>query len=196
MTQPALYCKAVREIEQGELGTIRAGAAFAYLSNHQKMSLQIALSSIHEKLSSEETTGLLEKTNTAVLLFEHHNLLMMYLESCMQLVAPNLCELVGSLTASRLISAAGGIKELAAIPACNIQVLGGQRSAQVGFSQLERNHTGLFSQMEMVRDAPRDYQMQLVRMFACSTAKCARADSLRSSKGLGAKLREELYERY
>jgi U4/U6 small nuclear ribonucleoprotein PRP31 len=54
----------------------------------------------------------------------------------MQLIAPNLCELVGSLIASRLISAAGGIKELATMPSCNIQVLGGQRSAQIGFSQI------------------------------------------------------------
>ena len=114
----------------------------------------------------------------------------MYLESCMQLVAPNLCELVGSLIASKLISAAGGIKELAYMPACNIQVMGGQRSAQIGLSQMERNHTGIFSQMEMVKDAPKDYQMQLVRMLATNTAKCARADLLKSSKGLGAKFRE------
>ena len=121
---------------------------------------------------------------------------MIYLESCMQTVAPNLCELVGSLTASKLISVAGGVKELAAIPACNIQVLGGQRSAQIGFGQMERNHTGIFSQMDVVKDAPKDYQMQLVRMFASNTAKCARADMLKSSKGLGARLREELFERY
>jgi len=95
--------------------------------------------------------------------------------------------------ASRLISGAGGIKELAGMPACNIQVMGGQRSAQVGFGQMERNHTGLFGQMELVRDAPPDYQIQLVRMLACNTAKCARADSLRSTKGVGAKLREAMY---
>jgi U4/U6 small nuclear ribonucleoprotein PRP31 len=160
------------------------------------MSLQIALSTVHDHLPQEEATTLIENTNTAVLLHEHHNLLMMYLESCMQSVAPNLCELVGSLTASKLISGAGGVKELAAMPACNIQVLGGQRSAQIGFSQMERNHTGTFSQMELVKDAPKDYQMQLVRMLACNTAKCARADMLKSSKGLGAKLREDMYERY
>ncbi len=61
---------------------------------------------------------------------------------------------------------------------------------------MERNHTGIFGYMEMVRDAPKDYQMQLVRMFACNTAKCARADMLKSRKGLGAKLREDIYERF
>jgi len=38
--------------------------------------------------------------------------------------------------------------------------------------------------------------MQLVRMFASNTAKCARADSLGSAAGLGARLREDIYERY
>jgi RNA processing factor Prp31 len=66
VTQPAFYCKAVREIEMAEMGQV--GNQFAFLSNHQKMSLQLALSSVHEKLTPEETTSLLEKTNTAVLL--------------------------------------------------------------------------------------------------------------------------------
>jgi U4/U6 small nuclear ribonucleoprotein PRP31 len=108
----------------------------------------------------------------------------------MQLVAPNLCELVGSLVASKLISAAGGIKELAAMPACNIQVMGGHRSAQIGLAQVERNHTGIFGQMDVVRDAPQTFKMQLVRMLASNTAKCSRADALKSQKGLGARLRE------
>jgi U4/U6 small nuclear ribonucleoprotein PRP31 len=75
----------------------------------------------------------------------------MYLETCMNLVAPNLCQLLGSLAASELVATAGGIDKLAAMPACNIQVMGGSRSAQVGLSQLERNHTGIFGQMKAVK---------------------------------------------
>jgi U4/U6 small nuclear ribonucleoprotein PRP31 len=76
---------------------------------------------------------------------------MIYLESSMQIVAPNLCQLVGSAIASKLISAAGGLDKLANMPACNVQVIGGQRAAQVGFSLMERNHTGIFGQMELVK---------------------------------------------
>ena len=115
--------------------------------------------------------------------------MMIYLESCMQIVAPNLCKLVGSAIASKLISAAGGIDKLAMMPACNIQVMGGTRSAQVGLSMLERHHTGIFGQMDVVRDAPKNFQMQLVRMFATNTAKCARADFLKKNNGQGDKLR-------
>jgi U4/U6 small nuclear ribonucleoprotein PRP31 len=133
---------------------------------------------------------------TVVRLNEDANLLLMYLESCMKAVAPNLCQLLGSLVASRLISLAGGVKELAAIPACNIQVMGGQRAGQVGLNVGDRNHTGVFGQMDIVRDAPQEYRMNLVRMFASNTAKCVRADLLKSQSGLGSRLREELYERF
>ena len=58
----------------------------------------------------EQQGEVMAATNQAVLMQEHHNLLMLYLESTMQVVAPNLCQLVGSLVASKLISAAGGIR--------------------------------------------------------------------------------------
>lgn len=114
----------------------------------------------------------------------------------MQFVAPNLCQLVGSAMASKLIAAARGVDKLAAMPACNIQVMGGSRSAQIGFSQMERNHTGIFGQMDVVKDAPQKFQMKLVRMLATNTAKCARVDYLGTSTTQGAKLRDEMYERF
>lgn len=42
----------------------------------------------------------------------------------MKLKAPNLSNLVGIWIAAKLVAAAGGIKELAVMPASNIQVLG------------------------------------------------------------------------
>ena len=111
----------------------------------------------------------------------------------MQIVAPNLCQLVGSVIASKLIATAGGVDKLAAMPACNIQVMGGTRAAQIGFSQMERNHTGVFGQMDVVKDAPKKFQMKLVRMLATNTAKCIRADYLGTSTDTGSKLREDMY---
>lgn len=50
--------------------------------------------------------------------------------------------------------------------------------------------------MEVVRDAPKKFQIQLVRMLATNTAKCARVDYLGSNNNTGAKLREVMYERF
>lgn len=54
----------------------------------------------------------------------------------MQIVAPNLCKLVGSATASKLISCAGGIDKLSFMPACNIQVMGGNKAANIGLGMM------------------------------------------------------------
>lgn len=43
--------------------------------------------------------------------------------------------------------------------------------------------------MDVVKDAPKKFQMQLVRMLATNTAKCARADYLGSNNNQGSKLR-------
>lgn len=114
----------------------------------------------------------------------------------MQVVAPNLCQLVGSVIASKLIATAGGVDKLVAMPACNIQVMGGTRAAQVGLSQMERNHTGIFGQMDVVKEAPKKFQMKLVRMLATNTSKCAKADYLGTNNTIGSKLRDEMYERF
>lgn len=121
---------------------------------------------------------------------------MMYLETCMQVVAPNLCQFVGSVIASKLIATAGGIDKLAAMPACNIQVMGGTRAAQTGFSQLERNHTGIFGSMDVVKEAPQKFKMKLVRMLACGVSKCSKVDLLGKNEGQGTKFRDDMYERF
>lgn len=74
--------------------------------------------------------------------------------------------------------------------------MGGQRTAQLGLAMMERNHTGIFGSMDVVKDAPQRFQMQLVRMLACNTAKCARFDSIKGKTGLGLRMREEMYERF
>ena len=109
----------------------------------------------------------------------------------MQMIAPNLCKLVGSATASKLISTAGGLDKLALMPACNIQVMGGSKAANIGLSMMERNHIGVFGSVDIVKNAPKRFQMPLVRMLASNTSKCVRADQLKSGSNgsLGEKLR-------
>jgi U4/U6 small nuclear ribonucleoprotein PRP31 len=53
----------------------------------------------------------------------------------MKFIAPNLSALVGTQLASKLMTAAGGIEKLATMPACNIQVMGGQKKSMLGFSR-------------------------------------------------------------
>lgn len=52
-----------------------------------------------------------------------------YVESRMNVIAPNTCALVGSGIASQLLGLAGGLTALSRIPGCNIAVrrVGGRR---------------------------------------------------------------------
>ena len=60
--------------------------------------------------------------------------MLLYLEARMVSVAPNVCEIIGPKVTSKLVSAAGGIDELAKIPSCNLLVLGAEKRALSGLS--------------------------------------------------------------
>jgi U4/U6 small nuclear ribonucleoprotein PRP31 len=101
-----------------------------------------------------------------------------FLERKMHIIAPNTLAIVGPTVCSKLISSAGGIIELSRTPACNIQVLGSQKKALHGFStasaQLHRGHLG---ELDMVKNAPANDQIKLMRMLSTKTALAARVDA-------------------
>lgn len=68
-------------------------------------------------------------------LYESLEKLVHYVETRMFKVAPNLCEVVGKTIAAKLISAAGGLHELARTPACNIQVIGSKKRVNLGLAK-------------------------------------------------------------
>mgnify|MGYP000853143822 CR=1 FL=1 len=174
VTNEVDYASCVTEIE------LNPQPKFPNLSPHQAISLAIVLSTPHSKLSEKDAQQVLECCQAVRTLHQHKNLLLMYVESCMHAVAPNLCRLVGSAVASKLISTAGGINKLSVMPACNIQVLGSERTPNLGVGTMGRNHMGFFGGMKMVQDAPAKHQVQLVRMLSTNVAKCARVDALRT----------------
>lgn len=51
-----------------------------------------------------------------------------YLKAKMDLVAPNLCTLIGEMVAARLIAHAGGLTNLAKYPASTVQILGAEKA--------------------------------------------------------------------
>jgi len=69
----------------------------------------------------------------------------------MHIVAPNVTEIIGPKVTSKLLSAAGGIEELARIPACNLLVIGSEWKALNGMSAAQAGiHRGFLNDLEMV----------------------------------------------
>ena len=80
----------------------------------------------------------LEKVTTAceqtLALDEARLQLLGYIESRMNILAPNLTVVVGSKVAAQMMSMAGGLQELSRMPACNIQMMGAKRKVSNGMS--------------------------------------------------------------
>jgi nucleolar protein 56 len=95
-------------------------------------------------------------------------------------VMPNTSALIGGLVAARLLSHAGGLKELSRLPASGIQVLGARTAL---FAHI-RTHApapkhGIIFQHRRVHNAPREVRGKVARVLAGKLAIAARLDYYR-----------------
>jgi len=101
-----------------------------------------------------------------------------YLDDTMEEVAPNIKAMVGSLLGARLIAIAGGLTNVAKMPASTIQVLGAEkalfRSLKTG--TLPPKH-GIIFQHTYLHDAKRWQRGKIARALAGKLAIAARTDA-------------------
>ena len=110
-------------------------------------------------------------------------MILKYLENRMSYIAPNVKELLGCHVTAKMISAAGGIDELAVMPAGNVQVLGAQKRSLQGMSTANLGlHIGYIGEVAMIQKAPASHRKQIVRMFSNKTVLAARIDAAKKSK--------------
>ena len=92
---------------------------------------------------------------------------MEYIESRMSFIAPNLSALVGSTTAAKLISVAGGLSALSKIPSCNLLVLGKTSKTNTGLSAVGmKKHTGFIYYSDLVSSVPEGDRKRVARILA------------------------------
>lgn len=122
--------------------------------------------------------------------------LISFVEKQMTKIAPNLSAVVGTKCAAQLVASAGGIQELAMMPACNVQVLGSQKGQakvnnNLGFAKKGQSmYHGHFASIEMVQKAPEEFRTKLVKMFANYASKASKID-LAGTDPLGIKGKEQ-----
>ena len=97
----------------------------------------------------------------------------------MNLIAPNVCSLIGSNVASKIITAVGGILELAKMPASNILVVGTSKKNLEGFSTAGKLHLGFLAEIDAVKETPEEFKRQVLRRFSNKIALAARIDAFR-----------------
>lgn len=105
-----------------------------------------------------------------------------YVQSRMNLFAPNLTALIGSLTAAQLLNFAGGLTGLAKTPACNLPPLGSKKQSQTGFAtNVGVRQQGFLYHSPIIRGIPADLKRQAMRIVAAKVVLAARVDRVHSS---------------
>jgi len=118
-----------------------------------------------------------------------------YVASVMDEVAPNIRALVGSLLGARIIALAGGLTNLAKLPASTVQILGAERAL---FRSLRTGARppkhGIIFQHSLIHEAKRWQRGKVARALAGKLTIAARIDVF-SGKYAGDKLKADLEKR-
>jgi U4/U6 small nuclear ribonucleoprotein PRP31 len=121
-----------------------------------------------------------------------------YVQSRMNLFAPNLTIILGPTVAAQMIGAAGGLLQLSRMPSSNVLVMGHKKGALAGFSSASRvRHIGFVWGTELVQTTEPSFRTQASRLVANKCALAARVDNFKSDPAgnTGRKLREAIEAR-
>jgi len=148
-----------------------------------------------QPLSERELAIVLTACDMALDLDSAKRKILDYVQSRISVFAPNISALAGTQVAARLIGATGGLKKLAATPACNISTLGAKRAVGTGFALTHTEGSqGFLYHSEIIQRTARDYRRQAQRKVAAKIVLLARIDLQRESLdgSAGRKMRQDI----
>jgi nucleolar protein 56 len=147
---------------------------------------------------TESDVETLHKISRRILdLYKLREELKKYIEKLMEEIAPNVKAIAGPTIGARLIALAGGLKELAMLPASTIQVLGAEKAL---FRHLRKKtpppkHGVLFNH-PYLQKLPKKKRGAMARTLAAKISIAAKVDAFTPGKYIADKLQKELEERF
>lgn len=193
VTNPLDYAKAVAIIGNGPMENIKelaqksdniVGASLkSVLDGPTLMVVTVESTTTRgRELSPRELKTVVGACEMTLSLDKAKKTLTEYVQSRMNLFAPNLTALIGSLTAAQLLNFAGGLTGLAKTPACNIPPLGSKKQSQTGFAtNVGIRHQGFLYYSPIIRGIPSDLKRQAMRIVAAKCVLAARVDRVHAS---------------
>lgn len=154
-----------------------------------------AASSAGRKLDEKEAEQVCRLCDALTSIDESKSRILEHIESRAGYMAPNLVEIVGGAVAARLMGIAGGLRQLAQMPSCNVKVLGkGKKALQGTSSATTRLHEGVIFTCPLVMNLPKQYRSKAGDVVTGKASLAARVDSCREQRdgSMGRKLRETL----
>ncbi|KAK4694917.1 U4/U6 small nuclear ribonucleoprotein PRP31, partial [Lecanoromycetidae sp. Uapishka_2] len=193
VTNPLDYAKSVAIIGNGPMDNIKAlahktdntvGASLkSVLDGPSLMVVTVeATTSRGHEMTETELQRVLRACEMTLSLDRAKKTLTEYVQSRMNLFAPNLTALIGSLTAAQLLNFAGGLTGLAKTPACNLPPLGSKKQSGLGFAtNVGVRQQGFLYHSPIIRGIPNDLKRQAMRIVAAKVVLAARVDRVHSS---------------
>ncbi|KAI9674732.1 MAG: U4/U6-U5 snRNP complex subunit prp31 [Caeruleum heppii] len=209
VANPLDYAKAVAIIGNGPMDDVRGlasstenavGASLkSVLDGPSLMVVTVeATTTRGRELSDTELQRVVRACEMTLQLDKAKKTLTDYVQSRMNRFAPNLTELIGSLTAAQLLNFAGGLTGLAKMPACNLAPLGSKKQSQTGFAtNVGVRQQGFLYQSPIIRGIPSDLKRQAMRIVSAKVILAARVDRVHSSPdgSMGEELKAACLER-
>lgn len=171
--------------------------------NKSKTLSEVAAASMGADLADGDLAQIQTMCKNVLQLYSVRQTLENYVDSVMDEVAPNTKAIGGSLLGARLIALAGGLMNLAKLPASTMQVLGAEKALFRALKTKARppKH-GIIFQHPLIHDAKRWQRGKIARALAGKLSIAARVDAFKgkyAGKELKADLDkrvEEIKERY
>jgi len=157
--------------------------------------VKVAETSMGADLAETDLTQIQALCKNVTGLYQLRQTLESYLDKAMEEVAPNTKAIVGSLLGARLIALAGGLTNLARMPASTIQVLGAEkalfRSLKTGTRPPKH---GIIFQHTYLHEAKKWHRGKIARALAGKLAIAIRADAF-GGRYIGEELKADVEKR-
>ena len=119
------------------------------------------------KIEEEKLGPLRRGCEVGTQLCEARELILEFVESRMEFIAPNVCRIVGPGIAAKVTAQAGGMTALTKMPACNIMLLGKEKKSLQGFSKLNMlPNTGFVFYAKLVQDLPPEFRKKAAKLVS------------------------------
>ncbi|KAF2094655.1 Nop domain-containing protein [Rhizodiscina lignyota] len=207
---PLQYAKTVAIIGNGPMDNVKSLSASAdnivqaplntVLDGPTLMVVTVeATTSKGASLSDSELSLIRKACQQSLDLDRAKHILTDYVQSRMNIFAPNLTILIGSLTAAQLLNVAGGLMGLAKTPSSNIAALGSTRETHGAFATNVGpvRHQGYLYNSPIIRGIPSDLKQQAMRIVSAKIVLAARVDYGGNDTGgaIGEQLKQQCLDR-
>jgi nucleolar protein 56 len=194
VSDPVRYAEIVYEYRDRE-GISEAAQRGALGSELSRKVWEAAQRSVGVELAEQDKKVIWEVASTVISLAKQRDFLEKYIRTLMDIEAPNLTAITGPVLGARLISLAGGLNNLARLPASTIQVLGAEK-ALFRFFKTGRGAPkhGVIFQHPYVHGSPKWQRGKIARALATKIALAAKID-YHSREDRSAELRAALEKR-